>query len=149
MTLSENGCIITDDQSICTVFNDFFINNIIAKDIGTTVCPTDYNSHPSIMAIRQHTDNIIPTFSFTSVNNGDVYEHIMHLNCNKPCCWDDIPPKILKLSAEINTEPMNPRLLLAKCEAYGMCESSVLLLESYFTGRQQRVKSGCINQSMA
>lgn len=50
--LSENDHIITDQQDICDIFNNFFVN--VAKDIGDPGVIID-EKHPSIV----HIDNIM------------------------------------------------------------------------------------------
>ena len=50
--LSENNVLITKQEEVCEIFNDYFVN--VAKNIGSSQIKVD-DDHPSILAIK---DNI-------------------------------------------------------------------------------------------
>ena len=105
MTLPwKNGTIITDVSATCELFNDYFVN--IAKGIGDVHSNTNYSNHPSIKCIKKNTGATEHLFSFSNVTRTDVFKQIMKLNGRKSCGWDNIPPKILKLSADIIAGPL-------------------------------------------
>ena len=62
---------ISDQQDVCEVFNDFFVN--VAKDIGSSVdISHDFKSHPSIIKITENLPEVIPVFPFKEVSKKDV-----------------------------------------------------------------------------
>ena len=62
--LSEDEKIISDQEHVCKVFNDFFVN--VAKDIGNSGdTPYDLSTHPSVIKIAENIPEDTPNFSFT------------------------------------------------------------------------------------
>ena len=49
--LCECGKLVNDQQEVCNIFNDFFVN--VAKDIGENSIPVD-SHHPSIVKIQEN-----------------------------------------------------------------------------------------------
>ena len=81
ISLIKDNEIITDDQKLTEIFNDFYIN-IVEKSSGTKPCNIadtaaidddrqivglileKYKNHPSVLAIIQNPDNQISFISF-------------------------------------------------------------------------------------
>ena len=103
--LCEEDILITDQQKVCTVFNDFFVN--VAKDIGNNSINVD-DSHPSIKSIS----NIVETcesqsqFNFNSVNEIFISKQIDKLCAKKATGQDGISSKLLKLAKPSITGPI-------------------------------------------
>ena len=49
--LMENNALISDQEEVCNVLNDFYVNT--AKEIGINSQTNVGENHPSILAIRQ------------------------------------------------------------------------------------------------
>ncbi|KAK3087255.1 hypothetical protein FSP39_003689 [Pinctada imbricata] len=100
--LCENETLITHQQEICNIFNDFFVN--VAKDIG--ISETEINEdHPSIEAIAKNNDNEMP-FHFQPVTTDFVHKQIAKINIWKATGIDTISPKILKLAEPVVLNPL-------------------------------------------
>ena len=97
INLLENDRVETDPETICNIFNDFFV------DVASKIAPQDvisqsYNDHESIKAIKE-TYTIDQTFNFKPVSQRDVYKKLKNLNPKKATGYDQIPPKLIKLAA--------------------------------------------------
>ena len=73
--LKENNSLINDQNQICEVFNDFFIN--VAKNIGTNSLPADEH-HPSILKIKENNKCSTP-FHFKDVDETFIGKQIDRL----------------------------------------------------------------------
>ena len=108
--LKDDDRIITDEEEVCNIFNDFFSN--AAKDIGyNDVLPNDvspenirsivsmHSNHPSI----QNINDMLKEPSETSLSISNVsQEHIENLmkkiDIHKSTGFDNLPPKLIKLA---------------------------------------------------
>jgi hypothetical protein len=64
--LSENDVLITKQDEVCEIFNNFFVN--VAKNIGNNQINVD-GDHPSILEIKNnHPELHENSFSFSSIN---------------------------------------------------------------------------------
>ena len=95
--LNEDNKIITDQNEITEIFNDFFVN--VASNIGEDESSLDLENHPSIREIINNRDQNI-TFSFSPVEPGEVSKIIRKLNPKKATGTDSIPPKFVKMANE-------------------------------------------------
>ena len=68
---------------------------------------SDCSSHPSIQSIlSNHSSNIITNFDFEFINSKQVEKFLLELNTRKSCGYDLIPPRLLKESASVISEPL-------------------------------------------
>ena len=100
--LCENSNLITDQQEVCTIFNDFFIN--VAKDIGNNSIPVN-KDHPSIQAIS---DNKISNdkLNFEPIKEEFISKQICKLSTRKATGHDGISSKLLKLGSPSVLQPI-------------------------------------------
>ena len=112
--LYENGKIITDDQEVCNLFNDFFRN--IGSDIGF---PEDnqrtlneildqYKNHESVRLIKESikrnaTDQ---SFMFKFVSEHEVRKVIKGLSSKKAAGYDELPAQFIKKIAFKLVKPL-------------------------------------------
>ena len=102
--LKEGAEIITDKSRIANIFNDYFVN--IANHIeapSEEVYGRDFADHPSVMAIS---DSVSSSFSFSPTNSTCVKQLLLDINIRKSPGYDNITPRLLKLSAECVAEPL-------------------------------------------
>ena len=57
-----------------------------------------YKDHPSIAAIKQHSDQFFEPFSFQKVEIYDVWKLLRAIDCRKSTGEDQIPHRILSLA---------------------------------------------------
>jgi hypothetical protein len=100
--LSENNHLVTDQQEVCNIFNNFFVN--VAKNIGDNSVNVD-DSHPSITSIKEN-NALTPEFNFTSINNTFIEKQINNLNIKKATGHDGISAKLVKLAKPVVIEPL-------------------------------------------
>ena len=123
ITLIKDQKIITDEPTLCQLFNDHYIN-IVQNSSGrkptnvadTTALVDDrdivkliletYKTHPSILAIIEHRGVVSEYFSFNEVTIKEVREIVKSLDCRKSTGEDMIPPKLVSLSADELTVPL-------------------------------------------
>ena len=113
ITLVENNNIISSEIDIAEKLNAFFSNiveelNIKVKedllcdvsDIKDTVerAIQKYKNHPSIQMIKETFDSN-KTFSFDLVSSDIIFKEILSLNTKKVTHTNDVPTKIVKVSA--------------------------------------------------
>ena len=110
----EGEDIVSDVQNIANTLNKFFGNSISILGIKrcNAIPPNDpsldiicsiiskFKNHPSVMKIREYV-LITNKFSFCSVNNKIISEHINSLNISKPTTLNSIPAKILAMTKGI------------------------------------------------
>ena len=105
----ENKSVVTKNQDIATIFNNFFGNITISLNIAKwnasfLNCNLDpvvaalekFKSHPSVIAIEKSLRNKI-FFEFSNVCYADTYHAILTLDSTKKTSGD-IPTKILKVA---------------------------------------------------
>ena len=114
ITLIEGEDIVSDDQNVANTLNEFFGNSISILGIKgyNAIPPNDpsldiicsiiykFKNHPSVMKIREHV-LITNKFSFCSVNNEIISDHINSLNTSKPTTLNSIPAKFLAMTKGI------------------------------------------------
>ena len=86
------------------MLNDFYVN--IAKNIGINNQTITQNEHPSIKLIKQNNNNV-QKFNFSTVTSESIEKHLKSVNPKKATGYDNIPPKILKCSANIICKPIS------------------------------------------
>ena len=122
ITLIENNEIISDDNLIANILNEYFVNitkdlNIktydieeIPEDLITEIDHIDkiiynYNNHPSILKINDIVNVSIP-FSFEKADESNFEKEILELNSKKAPGCDNIPTKVLKESINVIKTPL-------------------------------------------
>ena len=115
ISLLVNNKIISDKVTICNVFNDYFVNvtNDLAEN-GNVDMSGDlddifkvYKDHPSVKSIREQTSLVQP-FDFKHVNVNDVKKILKSTKTKKAPGYDNVPPKLIKLGAEILSHTLTP-----------------------------------------
>ena len=106
--LEENGTLIKDKTEIANIFNSYFIHIAdAAAEINEEDVGTDCNTHPSIQSILTNlSSNIITNFDFELTNSKQVERILLKMNTRKSCGHDLIPPRLLKESASVISEPL-------------------------------------------
>ena len=106
--LEENGGLIKDETEIANIFNSYFIHIAdAATEINEEDFGSDCSTHPSIQSIlSNHSSNIITNFDFEFINSKQVEKFLLELNTRKSCGHDLIPPRLLKESASVISEPL-------------------------------------------
>ena len=123
ISIVRNGTIITDDQDLSELFNEYYVN-IVENTSGKKPCgvadTTDidddrhavrlilekYKNHPSVLAIVQNPDRNFETFSVNEVEARDVAFLLKSLDGKKSTGVDQIPPKLVSLAANELTVPL-------------------------------------------
>ena len=115
ITLVENDEIITNDNNIAEVMNDFFTNIVDKLEIeGFQTENFEYNfeidhisniiakfkEHPSIHKIKE-TINILQHFSFSISTEADIAANIKALDVKKTTTFKNIPARILAENCDI------------------------------------------------
>jgi hypothetical protein len=119
--LFEGDVIINKPFHACNVFNAFY--NTVAADIGQSAadilqCENNedfdgyisdvikrYNTHPSVNYIRDNSSRL-DSFCFSKVSVGDICKRLRQLKTRKSPGYDNIPPKLLKLGANVLCYPL-------------------------------------------
>ena len=106
--LEENGAPIKDKTEIANIFNSYFIHIAdAAAEINEADFGTDYSIHPSIQSILiNHSSNTMTNFDFEFTNLKQVEKFLLEMNTCKSCGHDLIPPRLLKESASVISEPL-------------------------------------------
>ena len=67
-----------------------------------------YSNHLSILKIKENFDNsqAVEKFQFNSVSTSQVYKLFKNINVKKATGTDKIPPKLVKISAEVHSQPL-------------------------------------------
>jgi hypothetical protein len=111
--LIEKEEIISDDQKVAEVFNNYFNNIVPNLNIEPYISYSEcingedpvlsavrkYEKHPSIIAIKNKFPN--SKFSFQVVNEEKISQLIKNLDPKKSSQKDDIPIKILKSNTNV------------------------------------------------
>ena len=105
------------------LFNDYFVNIVetatgvppknMKDDLPQNMANCDivdyiidhYKDHPSVTKINQHFE-LSEKFSLKEVSQGDIHNHLKKVNTKKSTGDDKIPPKILKISADVIDAPL-------------------------------------------
>ena len=102
--LSENNILITKQDEVCEIFNNYFVN--VAKNIGNTQTKVD-DDHPSIMAIKNNYPDLDQqSFNFSLVDQDFVEKRIRKINVKKATGIDGISPKLLHFAKPAIVKPI-------------------------------------------
>ena len=124
MTLIDGKNVITDiSHKISQIFNKHYIN-IVEKSsgnkpskIGTTLGSLNdsdvidriiksYQSHPSVLKIKNKFGSDLNSFDFQQIKAPEVKKLLKEIDIKKAVGVDTIPPKLIKIGAEIIAEPL-------------------------------------------
>ena len=121
--LRENGELITNCDTVCDIFNNFF------RDIGTDIGqPEDnlqnvshvlerYSGYRSIEAISGIRGALDGQFEFMPVSTSDVHRVLSHLPTNKASGYDEIPVTYLRNLSSTIVQPLT--LVINQCIGEG------------------------------
>ena len=118
ITLENEGEIIKDKETLANLFNSYYINiventsgikpetlgnpeNVDEDQSTVTSIIEKFQNHPSILDIQNKNDSIRDRFEIPKATIEQVNKIIKDLNPKKATGPDKIPPKIIKLSANI------------------------------------------------
>ena len=96
-------------SEIANIFNSYFIHiaDAAAAEINEEDFGTDYSTHPRIQSILiNHSSNTMTNFDFEFTNSKQVEKFLLEMNTRKSCGHDLIPPRLLKESASVISEPL-------------------------------------------
>ena len=102
ITLMEENNIISDEEEIASIMNNYFINVTktlnLKKQIGVGRSGiNEFENHISIKMIHEKYPEILPeSFKFQLVSNNEVKKEIENLDTKKSSTYGSIPATILK-----------------------------------------------------
>ena len=123
ITLIDGKNVITDEYELSQIFNKHYIN-IVEKScgnkpnkIGTTLgCLDDsdvidriiksYQNHPSVLKIKNKFGSDLNSFDFQQIKAPEVKKLLKEIDIKKAVGVDTIPPKLIKIGADIIAEPL-------------------------------------------
>ena len=119
--LRENDEIITDEQKVCNIFNNFFqnigseIGTPENNDISTNEIIEQYGNHSSVNTIKERikTGTNGNSFMFRFVSEREVAKTINSLSVKKGAGYDELPPKFIKMVSGEMIKPLT--LLVNRC----------------------------------
>lgn len=103
-TLCEEDHVINDQDEVCKIFNDFFVNS--AKDIGSSMANQDVHDHPSIETIRDILGDSGKKFSFQMVSAAEVHKCLDQISVRKATGLDNLSAKLLKIVEPVILQPL-------------------------------------------
>ena len=110
--LRENGKIVTDNNEICNIFNNFFreIGSDIGKkeDLSKSIneLVDDYEEHQSITNISTAINNMHRNFDFEEVSEQEIIKIMKNLSTKKASGYDEIPIKFIKKASRQLSKPI-------------------------------------------
>ena len=111
--LNEKGSIVNNAVSVGDIFNNHYIN--ATKHIGKPDGIDQHNTFGEIIHTHKGDDciNFIKnnlsspdTFCFSSVSENQILGKLKMINVKKAAGYDNIPPKLIKIGAEILCTPI-------------------------------------------
>ena len=123
ITLIDGKNVITDEYELSQIFNKHYIN-IVEKScgnkpnkIGTTLeflndsdvierIIKSYQNHPSVLKIKNKFGSDLNSFDFQQIKAPEVKKLLKEIDIKKAVGVDTIPPKLIKIGADIIAEPL-------------------------------------------
>ena len=97
---SGNKKDVTDVNEISDVFNDFFVN--IGRNLASSIIHI-----PGNMNYNEYLDNEVEGSMFWNpVTSFEVNDHLLSLERNKACGFDNVPAQLLKDAADLIASPL-------------------------------------------
>ena len=126
ITLIDGKNVITDEYEISQTFNKHYINTINSVEkscgnkpykIGTTLgCLNDsdvigriirlYQNYSMVLKIKNKFVSDLNSFDFQQIKAPEVRKLLKEIDVEKALGVDTIPPKLIKISADIIAEPL-------------------------------------------
>ena len=123
--LIDNGKVIVEESDLVETFNDHYIN-VVEKSSGQKLCNfvsdtnsleddvvineivQHYSNQPGILKIKENFDNsqTVEQFHFNNVTTSEIYKLLKNKDDKKATGTDKIPPKLVKISAEVLSQPL-------------------------------------------
>ena len=123
ITLIDGKNVITDEYELSQIFNKHY-TNIVEKScgskpnkIGTTLGSLNdsdvidriiksYQNHPSVLKIKNKFGSDLNSFDFQQIKAPEVKKLLEEIDIKKAVGVDTIPPKLVKIGADIIKEPL-------------------------------------------
>jgi hypothetical protein len=110
VSLCVDGTVIHNQQEVCNVFNEFFVNVGMNSDAPCDSVQTAismYSDNPSVQSIKSaHTTEDL--FNFKPISMEQTETKLKHLKSNKATGHDQIPPKLLKKASHVLSVSLTP-----------------------------------------
>ena len=121
LSLSENGELVTRNDRIAKIFNEYYIN-ILKETTGNEpsslprIVESDNdlldiyyitekdNDRLSVTSIKESSEENVK-FEFKPATEADIFHRLLSWNPQKPGGYDKIPPKLVSLSADVLAKP--------------------------------------------
>ena len=106
ITLIDDGQIYNNQSDVAEIFNNYFVESCLNH--STDLIETDFDYYYSIDQINKMMENEFESilFSFQPVCTKYVFELLTDLNSSKATGSDNIPPRLLKVSASALAAPL-------------------------------------------
>ena len=123
ITLIDGKNVITDEYEISNIFNKHYIN-IVEKSCGNKPNKTgttlgylngsdvidrivkSYQNHPSVLKIKNKFGSDLNSFDVQQIKVPEVKKLLKEIDIKKTVSVDTIPPKLIKIGADIIAEPL-------------------------------------------
>ena len=138
ITLSTDGQLINDPEGVCDLLNSFFVNLGRPKNAQTAEVRPNSLGNGSIQAILANKNPEDEQFSFQAIAEVDVLKQIRKLDPHKSTGCDQIPAKIIKLSAHLIAKPISS--IINKCIACNQFPDMLKLAEIVPIVNKRRVE---------
>ena len=96
--LYDESKLVHDPELTSNIFNDYYVN--ITSQLGLNEL-LDTDACPSVLAINDQRNHLHKSFSFQPTTDEHVAEKLHQLNGKKATGFNQIPAKLLKVSADI------------------------------------------------
>ena len=96
--LYDESKLVHDPELTSNIFNDYYVN--ITSQLGLNEL-LDTDACPSVLAINGQRNHLHKSFAFQPTTVEHVAEKLHQLNSKKATGYDQIPAKLLKVSADI------------------------------------------------
>ena len=156
ITLKENDTLVSNEEELVEIFNDFYIK-IIEHSCGfpssdiTDRLDTlnnnevidsiihEYKNHPSIVKIKE-SGFVRNKFSFKEVTEDEVYNILLSINPKKSVGVDTIPPYAVKAAAEVLKTPITKLVNLSIIEAVFPSKAKIAAVLPIFNSAERLLK---------
>lgn len=156
ITLNENGKLISNEEELVEILNDFYINiikycsgnpssdvtdHLINKSSDEVIdfIIDEYKHHPSIIKIKE-SGILCNKFSFKHVTEDEVYNILISLNPKKSVGLDTVPPYLVKLSAEVLKTPFTKLVNLSITEGVFPSKAKIAAVLPLFKAADRQLK---------
>ena len=116
INLLDGDTVVADNGKLSDILNNHFVNIAsslaepesasLQKAFNDILC--QYESHPSVVKIKELNPNITDEFEFMVVTSDQLYNELIHLQSDQACGYDGYPSKLLKLGASVLCNSLLP-----------------------------------------